>query len=245
MPMDAFSGQRPARTEFAAPQPIAQPQWPQAQPAAPQFAPQNYPAQNWPATSARTIGSQANAPTVTSVVPPTGNARPLANHVVSDGVRYAPGAAPEGYPMPDARQAASGSRSIDRPGFFSRLFGTDRSSGRENVPTQPWPAPAQNFAPTAQPQSAPQPDYNFRPQPTAAPAFAPTLAPAQDPFSGQRPARRANDFAPETPQPFPVPPAQGWPAPRGSVDSPPAAAPFALPAHLTPAEARAFSPLDA
>jgi tetratricopeptide (TPR) repeat protein len=248
MPMDAFSGQRPARSDFAAPPAAApsypaaqpqwqqQPQWPQPQPqaVAPQYSPQGYASPAWPATDARVIGSQAVAPSTTAVVPPTGSPRPLSSHVVSEGVRYAPGAVPqgyavpEGYPVPETR-----SRSLDRPGFFSRLFGRDR----EEAPAQRWPAPTQNN----QPQYQPQPDYNFRTQ-SAAPASSGF---GQDPFSGQRPNRRSNEYVPEVPQNFPQQPQQppaAWPAPRGSLDSPPGPAPFALPANLSPAEERAFSP---
>ena len=253
MPVDAFSGQRPARTEFAAPQPAApsypatQPQWPQTQPAwpqpqavAPQYTPQGYANPAWPAaTDTRVIGSQAVAPAATAVVPPTGYPRPLSSHVVSDGVRYAPGAVPqgyyvpEGYPVPETR-----SRSLDRPGFFSRLFGRDR----EPAPAQRWPAATQNYQPQYQLQQQPQqPDYNFRTQP-AAPASSGF---GQDPFSGQRPNRRSNEYVPEVPQNFPQQPQQPpatWPAPRGSLDSPPGPEPFGLLANLTPAEERAFSP---
>lgn len=257
--VDAFSGQRPARSDYAAPQPQPQyempsypatqqqPQWPQPQTVAPQYTPQGYVNPTWPSTTdARVIGSQAVAPAATAVVPPTGNPRPLTTHVVSDGVRYAPGAVPqgyavpEGYPVPDARyQSSARGSSLDRPGFFSRLFGRDRA--RDEVPAQRWPAATQNYQPQSQPQYQPQPDYNFRTQP-AAPASSGF---GQDPFSGQRPNRRSNEYVPEVPQNFPQQPQQppqAWPAPRGSLDSPPGFPAVALPPNATPAEERAFSP---
>ncbi len=261
---DAFSGQRPARNNFAAqpavtaeppiaqtqwPTPTPQPQWPQAQsgwpqaPAiAPQYTPQGYanPARPVPTTEPRVIGSPAGAPNVTAVVPPTGNPRPLATHVVSEGVRYSPAAVPqgyvvpEGYPVPETR-----GRSLDRPGFFSRLFGRNREEApvlRQSPAIQTYPP--QNAQPTIPP---PLSDYNFRP-PSKAPASSSF---GQDAFSGQRPSRRSNEYVPEVPQNFPAPqqpPPAAWPAPRGSLDSPPGSAPFALPANLSPAEERAFSP---
>lgn len=248
---DAYSGQRPAAAapQYEAPSyPAAQPQWQQQQPAwpqpqavAPQYPPQGYASPSWPNPSdPRVIGSQAVAPAATAVVPPTGNPRPLTTHVVSEGVRYAPGAVPqgygvpEGYPMPDTR-----SSSLDRPGFFSRLFGRDRE--RQEAPPQRWPAASQNQQPQYQPQYQPQPDNNFRTQP-ATPA---SLVFGQDPYSGQRPNRRSNEYVPEVPQNFPQQqpqrPPQAWPAPRGSLDSPPGF-PTALPPNATPAEERAFSP---
>lgn len=260
LPVDAFSGQRPGRAEFATPQPAApsypaaQPQWPQTQPAwpqpqavAPQYTPQGYAAPSWPSSSdARVIGSQALAPAATAVVPPTGNPRPLTTHVVSDGVRYAPGAVPqgyavpEGYPVPEARyQSSARGSSLDRPGFFSRLFGRDRE--HQLAPAQRWPAATQNQQPQYQPQYQPQPEYNFRTQPVA-PASSGF---GQDPYSGQRPNRRSNEYVPEVPQNFPPQPQQppqAWPAPRGSLDSPPGFPAVALPPNATPAEERAFSP---
>ena len=253
MPVDAFTGQRPARSDFAAPaQPAAPPQWPAAQPVQPQFAPQGFTTSSWSDAPGRTIGAQVTPPAGSTVVPPSGQARPLGEHVVSDGVRYAPGAVPqgqaipEGYPMPDTRYRSSArDSSLDRPGFFSRIFGLGNNRERErDDATRRWSPPPQNPAP-ALPHYQPQPDYNLRALPAAVPAPAPSFAPAQDPFSGQRPARRGTEPALEVPQPFPVPPTRAWPAPRSAVDSPPGGAPVALPAHVTPAEARAFSPLDA
>lgn len=242
---DSFGGQRPGRSEFAAPATpqyeapsyptTQQQQWPQAQAVAPQYTPQGYATPAWPNTSdPRVIGAQAVAPATTSVIPPSGNARPLTTHVVSEGVRYAPGAVPqgysvpEGYPVPEARYR---NESLDRPGFFSRLFGR---STREEAPARAWPAPVQNY------QNQPAQEFNQR-YPAAAPQ-APAFAPQQDPFSGQRPARRSNDYAPEAPQSFPQQPRQSWPAPRGSLDAPPGFPASALPPNVSPAEERAFSP---
>lgn len=249
--VDAFSGQRPARIDYAAPQPQQetpgypatqpqwqpQPPWPQPQAVAPQYTPQGYANPTWPGpTDARVIGSQAGVPAATAVVPPTGSPRPLTTHVVSEGVRYAPGAVPEGYPVPEARyQSSARGSSLDRPGFFSRLFGFDRE--RQEAPAQRWPAATQSQPP----QYQPQPDYNFRTLP-AAPASSGF---GQDPFSGQRPNRRSNEYVPEVPQNFSPPPQQppqAWPAPRGSLDSPPGFPAVALPPNATPAEERAFSP---
>lgn len=272
--VDAFSGQRPARGHYAAPQPqyeapsypATQPQWPQPQAVAPQYTPQGYANPAWPGTTdARVIGSQAVAPAATAVVPPTGNPRPLTTHVVSDGVRYAPGAVPpnfsvpEGYPVPEARyQPSTRGNSLDRPGFFSRLFGR---GSREEVPARDYSVsggtryapgaeivggqriyddstmrtlPAQNY------QAQPTPELN-QPHRSTAPT-APSLAPSQDPFSGQRPNRRTSEYVPEVPQNFPQQPPQAWPAPRGSLDSPPGYPAVALPPNVSPAEERAFSP---
>lgn len=209
---------------------------------APQYTPQGHAQPAWPSPpiEARIIGTPAGAPNVTAVVPPTGNPRPLATHVVSEGVRYSPGAlppgyvVPEGYPVPETR-----GRSLDRPGFFSRLFGRDR----EEAPLSRQPAAIQAYqSVNAQPPTSPPlSDYNFRPS-TTTPA---STGFGQDAFSGQRPSRRSNEYVPEVPQNFPSPPPQlpaAWPAPRGSLDSPPGPVPFAPPANLSPAEERAFSP---
>ncbi|MBI5799357.1 MAG: hypothetical protein HZA92_01345 [Verrucomicrobia bacterium] len=245
---DRFSGQRPGRGEFnapaAAPQfeapsyPAAQPQWPQPQAVAPQYTPQGYATPSWPNPSdTRVIGSQAIAPVTRAVVPPTGAPSALQPHVVSEGVRYAPGAVPAGYPMPEPRAQSSARNdsrndSLDRPGFISRLFGRGT---REEAPARAWPAPAQNF------QTPPPPEFNQNYRPTA--PQAPAFTPQQDPFSGQRPAGRGSDIAPGVPQYSPPPPTpQSWPAPRGSLDAPPGFPPTAHPPNLSPAEERAFSP---
>ena len=259
---DSFGGQRPGRGEFAAPAapqyeapsyPVAQPQWPQGQAVAPQYTPQGYASPSWPNTSdPRVIGAQAVAPATTAVVPPTGNPRPLTTHVVSEGVRYAPGAVPqnysvpEGYPAPERRYQDD---SRDRPGFFSRLFGR---GSREEAPAR---QPAPRSMPEAQPQYYPAPAgqapvQNYQSQPTtdfnqhnrAVAPSAPGWAPPQDPFSGQRPTRRSNEYVPEVPQSFPTQPPPAWPAPRGSLDAPPGFPATALPPNLSPAEERAFSP---
>ncbi len=219
---DPFSGQRPGQRDFAAPAdpqyevpsyPVAQPQWPQPQAVAPQYTPQGYAQPNWPDT--RVIGAQAVAPAATAVVPPTGNPRPLTTHVLSEGVRYAPGAVPEGYPVPE-RRAFSRSDSLDRPGFFSRLFG--QRTGDE-VPARGWqPPPAQGHGYQAQPAQEFNQRYPVVPLP------APAFAPQQDPYAGQRPPRRMEqEVLPAAPQYAPrhAPP-QSWGAPRGSLDAPPA-----------------------
>ncbi|MFM8469638.1 MAG: tetratricopeptide repeat protein [Limisphaerales bacterium] len=219
---DPFSGQRPGQRDFGAPAapqyevpsyPVAQPQWPPPQP-------------TWPNTSdTRVIGAQAVAPAATAVVPPSGNPRPLATHVVSEGVRSALGAVPEGYPTPERRYR---NESLDRPGFFSRLFGR---GGRDEAPARAWQ------------QSAPQ-GYGYQSQPAqefnqrypVAPQPAPALAPQQDPFVGQRPTRRSEPEAlPAAPPyaPRQAPP-QSWGAPRGSLDAPPAT--------LAPADERMLPP---
>ncbi|MFA6543031.1 MAG: hypothetical protein WCS99_01305 [Limisphaerales bacterium] len=253
---DPFSGQRPVRSESIAPAaqdfPVAQPQgfqpqWPQAQVVAPQYPPQDYAPPSWPnASDPRVIGAQAVATGETAVVPPSGTPRPLTSHVVSEGVRYAPGAVPDGYPAPAPRyQPPARNEPLDRPGFFSRLFG--RGSG-EPAPARVYP-PAAGAAdsrriyddPTMRPLPAqnhpvqPAPEFNQRsrsiaPQPPAG-------APQQDPFSGQRPTRRSNEYVPEVPESFP----QG-PAPRSSLDAPPFAPSAPLPGNLSPAEERMFQP---
>jgi|GEM_PF-1028993 len=220
---DTFSGQRPGQRDFAAPTapqyeapsyPVAQPQWPPPQAIAPQYTPQGYADPAWPnASDPRVIGAQAVAPGTTAVVPPTGNPRPLQTHVVSEGVRYAPGAVPEGYPLPERRYQ---SESLDRPGFFSRLFGR---GGREEAPARAWQQPA---APGYGYQSQPAQEFNQRYPSTSQPA--PAFAPPQDPFAGQRPTRRTEqELLPAAPQyaPRQAPP-QSWGAPRGSLDTPPA-----------------------
>ena len=230
---DTFSGQRPGQRDFAAPvapqyeapsYPVAQPQWPQPQAIAPQYTPQGYAQPAWPNTSeTRVIGAQAVAPGTTAVVPPTGNPRALQTHVVSEGVRYAPGAVPEGYPVPERRYR---SESLDRPGFFSRLFGRREA---EETPTRAWqPTPAQGY------QTQPAQEFNQRYP--AAPQSAPAFAPQQDPFAGQRPTRRAEqEVLPAAPQyaPRQAPP-QSWGAPRGSLDAPPA--------NFAPADERTLPP---
>lgn len=215
---DTFSGQRPGQRDFAAPAapqyetpsyPAAQPQWPPPQAVAPQYTPQGYAQPNWSDT--RVIGAQAVAPATTAVVPPTGNPRPLATHVVSEGVRYAPGAVPEGYPVSERRYQED---SRDRPGFFSRLFGRRAA---EEAPARAWqPPPAQGY------QSQPAQEFNQRYPATPQPA--PAFTPQQDPFAGQRPTRRSEqEVLPAAPQyaPRQAPP-QSWGAPRGSLDAPPA-----------------------
>ena len=253
---DPFTGQRPGRGEFNAPVAApqfevpsypapAQPQWPQPQ----AVAPQGYPVASWPQPAdPRVIGSQATAPAATAVVPPTGYPRPLATHVVSDGVRYAPGAVPAGYPAPEPRYQSSTTRgeSLDRPGFFSRLFG---GGSRESEPVRNYPetryAPAAEVVGTRRGYDAgvaqPMPAQNYQftpPQPAFAPA-PPAFAPPQDPFSGQRPAGRVPEAAPQL---SPPPNRQAWPAPRSSLDAPPDFPATALPPNLSPAEERAFSP---
>ena len=246
---ERFSGQRPGRGEFnaptAAPQfeapsyPVAQPQWPQPQAVAPQHAPHGWP----PAADPRVIGSQAVAPVTTAVVPPTGDPRPLSTHVVSEGVRYAPGAVPAGYPMPEpANQALTRGESLDRPGFFSRLFGSkpqQEPAGRGSSTSG-----VQRGLDDPQLRPVPAPNYQFTPAPQPAFAPLPPVSAPQDPFSGQRPAGRTGEVAPVAPQFSPAPPArQPWPAPRSSLDAPPPGDPAsALPPNLSPAEERAFSP---
>ena len=242
---DPFGGQRPGRGEFNAPVAApqfetpsypapAQPQWPQPQ----AVAPQGYPAPGWPnAGESRVIGAQAVAPATTAVVPPTGYARPLATHVVSEGVRYAPGAVPAGYPVPEpGYRSATRGESLDRPGFFSRLFG---NKSPEEAPTRGYSTSGgqRNYEDT-QARPVPAPSYQFAPpQPAFAPP-APVAAP-QDPFSGQRPSGRAPEAVPQY---SPPPSRQAWPAPRSSLDAPPGFPATALPPNLSPAEERAFSP---
>lgn len=217
---DPFSGQRPSQRDFAAPAapqfeapsyPAAQPQWP-PQAVAPQYTPQGHTEPNW--TDTRVIGAQAVAPAATAVVPPTGYPRPLTTHVVSEGVRYAPGAVPEGYPVPQQRYQED---SRDRPGFFSRLFSRRAT---EEAPARGWqPPPAQAYGYQDQPAQDFNQRYPVAPQP------APAFAPQQDPFAGQRPTTRRSEqeALPAAPQytPRQAPP-QSWGAPRGSLDAPPA-----------------------
>ncbi|MEN9574215.1 MAG: Tetratricopeptide repeat [Verrucomicrobiota bacterium] len=254
---DSFSGQRAGRGEFTAPVAApqyeapsypapAQPQWPQPQ----AVAPQGYPVASWPQPAdPRVIGSQAPAPVATAVVPPTGSPRPLTTHVVNDGVRYAPGAVPAGYPVPEPRYQSSTTRgeSLDRPGFFSRLFGSKSS---EEAPARSYPTSGgTRYAPGAElvggprgydagvAQPMPAPNHQFTP---AQPVFTPPpVAAPQDPFSGQRPAGRVPEAAPQY---SPPPNRQTWPAPRSSLDAPPGYPATALPPNLSPAEERAFSP---
>ncbi len=201
-------------------------------------------------------------------------------------------AAERAVPAQETRYQAppSNSRNLDRPGFFSRLFGRSkaepqaqpysRSSVKEGVryapgaqPTdyeyrqlppppaypqgnqQPaaWGAPApgaqpvapQNYQPAAVPPASGYEAPRFAPSPT--PGFTPAVpVEAQDPFSGQRPARRL----PATPEPFqPSPQPPGRPpaptpfgTPRSSLDAAPspAFAPVSPPGNLSPSEQRVF-----
>lgn len=184
--------------------------------------------------------------------------------------QYAPAPAAPAAPWPATRREfpspapATSRDSIDRPGFFSRLFGqsgaepqpqpTPRYTVREGMRhapdpqtgppprTQPqaaWGTPA----PVAQPL-APQ-DYQPAAVPQPVPGFAPA-APleAQDPFSGQRPSRRLPPPTESFPQPPQNPVRQPTPSPfgtpRSSLDAPPAFAPVAPPGNLSPAEQRIF-----
>lgn len=263
---DPFGGQRPMREEppaSAAPPlevsgyPAAQPQWPPAQPVAPQYPPPGNASPGWPYPSdSRVIGAQAVTPGTTVVVPPAGAPRPLTTHVVNDGVRYAPNAVPAGYPVPEQRYR---NESVHRPGFFSRLFGAKSSPeapataystsggvryapGAEVVGApriyddstmRPLPAPSY--------QAPPPPEFTRRTSPPVTPS--PAYAPQQDPFSGQRPTRRTNEYIPEVPPNSPAPSApRPWGAPRGSLDAPPYVPSATMPANLSPAEERLFQP---
>lgn len=237
---DSYSGQRPGPRDVAAPAvpqyevpgyPVAQPQWPQPQAVAPQYAPQGYSQPNWPnASDTRVIGAQAVASGPTAVVPTTGNPRALQTHVVNEGVRYAPGAAPEGYPVPGRRYQ---NESLDRPGFFSRLFGL---GSREPAPTHaPVVGASTGFAPSPEAVGGQRiyDDSTMRSLPAQGVPSQPPLeltqpsrsvAPQQDPFSGQRPTRRIEqELIPAAPQYAPRQASpQSWGAPRGSLDAPPA-----------------------
>lgn len=267
---DPFSGQRPMRGEAAAPAPPAyaapsypavQPQWPPPSAVTTQSIPPANLAPNWPdQNDPRVIGAQAVAGGSTAVVPPTGAPRPLTSHVVNEGVRYAPNAVPEGYPMPEQRRR---NEATDRPGFFSRLFGAKpqaeapatgytTSGGVRYAPgaevvgapriyddATMRPLPAQNYP------VPPPPEYNPPARSVVPPA--PAVAPQQDPFSGQRPARRTNEYVPEVPPNSPppaAPPPWNAPrtAPRGSLDSAPVIPPINVPPNLSPAEERLFQP---
>ncbi len=268
---DPFSGQRRMRGEAAAPAapapayaapsyPAPQPQWPPPSTVAPQYVPPSSVPPNWPdQNDPRVIGAQGVAAGSTSVVPPTGAPRPLTTHVVNDGVRYAPGAVPAGYPVPEPR---SRNESPDRPGFFGRLFGAKppaetpatghtTSGGVRYAPgaevvgaprivddSTMRPLPVQNF-----PVPPPPPPPEYIPPTRSVVPPSPTVAPQQDPFSGQRPARRANEYVPEAPAnspPPPAPPLRG--VPRSSIDDAPIVPPLNVPANLSPAEERLFQP---
>ena len=221
-------------------------------------------------------------PTTVRTAPPPGVVR---HNAAQGGQTYYPSPAPQyappqnpAAPEPRYRTSAGQPSRLDRPGFFSRLFGgsdetpTAEPGNRYNVRegirytpsaepgayqerplTQPAyppgyqaPAPAAWGSPPAAPPTA-APAYS---QPPAAlppsPGFAPA-APlgAQDPFSGQRPARRLpaapEPFQPAPPQdPLRQPAPSDFRTPRSSLDAAPAFPAVVPPAHLTPAEQRVF-----
>lgn len=228
---DIYSGQRPGRADaaatLAAPQ-FEAPNYPVAQPQWPQ--PQPAAPAPWPnAGDPRAVSAQPIAPASTIVAPPAG------------------------YPMPEPQyQPTTRAEQLDRPGFFSRLFGSKPQ--QENLPRGYTVGDGTRYAPGAQivvappasenmqwRQQTPAQNYQFTP---AQPAFAPALPAAapQDPFSGQRPGGRGNTPVPAGQQLSPQPSQLTWPAPRSSVDSPPGFPGVALPPNLSPAEERAFSP---
>ncbi len=260
---DPFSGQRPMRGAAEIPAavpsyPQPQPQWPPPTAVAPQYVPPSSAPLNWQDQSdTRVIGAQAVSSGSTAVVPPTGAPRPLTTHVVNDGVRYAPNAVPAGYPVPEPRNRAEAQ---DRPGFFGRLFGAKPPA--EAPATGYTTSGGVRYAPGAEVVGAPRiiDDTTMRPLPVQTypvqpppPEYvpptrgvvppAPTIAPQQDPFSGQRPARRTNEYVPEVPANFPppaAPPLRG--VPRSSIDDAPIVPPLNVPANLSPAEERLFQP---
>ncbi|PAW91488.1 MAG: hypothetical protein B9S33_00935 [Pedosphaera sp. Tous-C6FEB] len=212
-------------------------------------------------------------PTTVRTAPSPGVVR---NNAAQGGQSYYPTPAPNyapppgpAYPEPRYRTSADQRSRLDRPGFFSRLFGSSddapaaETSNRYNV------REGIRYAPGAEPSGyqerpLPQPAYQPGYQPSAPAAWgtpppaAPTysappssgFAPAaplgvQDPFSGQRPARRL-PAAPEPLQPAPLqepfrqPAPSDFRAPRSSLDAAPTFPGIAPPPNLTPAEQRVF-----
>ena len=248
---DVFSGQRsrraetssPAAPQYEAPAAVPVAPWPPVQTVAPQYPPQGNAAPSWPDAQSdpRNAGAQGTAATTTMVIPPNGTARPVT--------------VPEGYPAPPPRGS---SESLDRPGFFSRLFGASAPPAAApvysvNDGTRYAPG-AKIVTPRIQDDSTmrplPAPAYQPPPAPQMrAPAqvpSAPVSSPQQDPFSGQRPGRRSTDYVPEVPVFAPTPAAPVNPAPfgtpRSSLDAAPVFPSAPVPANLTPAEERAFQP---
>lgn len=237
---DVFSGQRARRADAGA---SATPSLPVASP----YTPQGLTDPVWPPAQAdaRVIGAQwQTSGSSTTVIPPSGQARSIPTHVVNEGVRYASPSVPAGYPVPPPQASAD---SLDRPGFFSRLFG---ASATPAAATSSSVSDGTRYAPGAKVVAAPfQEDVPQRPPAASvirslAPSpTAPAAGSRQDPFSGQRPTRRGGDFAPEVPLNAPTPGApSSFVAPRSSLDVAPGFAPASVPANLSSAEARAFQP---